>query len=76
MKIAIIELMTLLFVIVILMSFEMLYYKTGIGKWFYHDICREHVPDDDDYTFDGCSIHSRCKYCEKEFTLDDQGKWF
>lgn len=24
--------------------------KIGIGKWFCHDICRKHVPDDD-HTF-------------------------
>lgn len=75
MKIVIIMIMTFLFVWIILLSFEILYYKIGIGKWFYHDICRKHVPDDD-YTFDGCSIHSQCKYCEKELTQDDQGNWF
>jgi hypothetical protein len=27
-------------------------------------------------TFDGCSLHSVCPYCEREVLQDSQGNWF
>ena len=27
-------------------------------------------------SFDGCSFHSKCKYCGKEIMQDSQGGWF
>lgn len=61
--------------LIVLTLFERLYYKTGIGKWFYHDILKEHVPDDD-YSYDGFSLHSHCKHCGKEIRKDSHGNWF
>lgn len=51
------------------------YFKFGIGKWFLHDIMHWHLPDETS-SFDGCSIHSYCKFCNKEIMQDSQGNWF
>ena len=51
------------------------YFKFGIGKWFFHDIMHWHLPDETS-SFDGCSIHSCCKFCNKEIMQDSQGNWF
>ena len=53
-----------------------LYFKAGLFKRFYHDIMGWHLPDDSPQTFDGCSIHARCKYCGQEIMQDSQGNWF
>ena len=45
------------------------------GVWFFHDIMGWHYPDDSS-SFDGCSIHSCCRYCKKEIMQDSQGNWF
>lgn len=55
--------------------FGNLYLRTGIGKWLYHDIFGWHRPDNN-YSFDGCSLHSHCKDCGKEIMQDSQGNWF
>ena len=51
------------------------YLATGFGKWLYHDRMGWHQPDNS-RSFDGCSEHSRCKYCGKEIMQDSQGNWF
>lgn len=53
----------------------LLYEKFGWFKWFYHDILGWHKPTDE-REFDGCSLHSRCKYCGREIMQDSQGNWF
>lgn len=55
--------------------FGILYLRTGIGKWYYHDRLGWHVPDDN-YSSDGCSLYSKCKYCGKEIMQDSQWNWF
>ena len=51
------------------------YFKFGIGKWLLHDIMHWHLPDETS-SFDGCSNHSYCKFCNKEIMQDSQGNWF
>lgn len=51
------------------------YLFTGLGKRLYHDLIGWHQPDNS-RSFDGCSEHSRCKYCGKEIMQDGQGNWF
>lgn len=51
------------------------YLETGFGKRLYHDLMGWHQPDNSG-SFDGCSEHSRCKYCGKEIMQDSQGNWF
>lgn len=50
-------------------------YQFKQGNWFFHDILGWHMPDKK-ASFDGCSIHSHCRYCEKEIMQDSQGNWF
>lgn len=45
------------------------------GNWFWHDIMGWHKPDESDY-YDGCSVHSHCRFCKKEIMQDSQGGWF
>ena len=45
------------------------------GVWLFHDIMGWHYPDDSS-SFDGCSVHSHCRYCKKEIMQDSQGNWF
>ena len=52
-----------------------LYFEFGWFKWFYHDVLGWHKPTDEK-EFDGCSLHSKCKYCGKEIMQDSQGNWF
>ncbi len=52
-----------------------LYEKFGLFKGFYHDIMGWHEPTDE-RMFDGCSLHSRCKYCGREIMQDSHGNWF
>ena len=51
------------------------YFKFGIGKWLLHDIMHWHLPNETS-SFDGCSNHSYCKFCNKEIMQDSQGNWF
>ena len=48
-------------------------FKSGV--WLFHDIMGWHYPDDSS-SFDGCSVHSHCRYCKKEIMQDSQGNWF
>lgn len=45
------------------------------GKWFFHDIMGWHKPDET-YSYDGCSSHSRCRFCKQKIMEDSQGNWF
>lgn len=54
-----------------------LYNWFGLFKFFYHDILLWHMPNKhENHWYDGCSIHSICKHCEKEIIQDSQGNWF
>lgn len=44
-------------------------------SWFYHDILGWSKPDNSRY-YDGCSVHSHCRFCGKEIMQDSQGNWF
>ena len=74
MKIALIILAS---VLILLLVFSPIYLLTGFGKLFYHDILGWHMPDNSvNKTFDGCSVHSKCKHCGKDIMQDSQGNWF
>ena len=46
-------------------------------KFFFHDILLWHRPAKGaKQHFDGCNIHSICKFCGKPITQDSQGNWF
>lgn len=54
-----------------------LYLKWGVGKWFYHNVLGWHMPKENEKnSFDGCSEHNHCKYCDKDIMQDSQGNWF
>lgn len=56
---------------------SILYFKFGFFKKFYHDLLGWHEPDEKAKVgFDGCSLHTICKYCHKEIMQDSQGNWF
>lgn len=46
-----------------------------LRKWA-HDHLGWHAPDDSPRRFDGCSIHSTCRFCGKDVMQDSQGNWF
>jgi len=46
-----------------------------VCKWFFHNVMKWHLPNNEE-SFDGCSIHSTCKFCGKEIMQDSQGNWF
>ena len=50
--------------------------KGHIFKWFYHDVLKWHLPNDESQEFDGCSFHAHCKICGKEIMQDSQGNWY
>lgn len=70
-----IELIVLFSFILIFFVPIILYEKFGLFKTFYHDVLGWHEPIDE-YEFDGCNLHSVCKYCGKEIMRDSQGNWF
>lgn len=54
-----------------------LYLRFGWLRWFYHDILGWHMPGAfTPIIYDGCSFHSKCKYCGKDIRQDGQGKWY
>ena len=53
-----------------------LYFRYGFLNFFYHGLMGWHRPDKYARFSDGCSIHSRCRYCKKEIMQDSQGNWF
>lgn len=44
-------------------------------NWLCHDLMGWHKPDEHN-EFDGCSIHSHCRFCGKAIMQDSQGNWF
>jgi hypothetical protein len=77
MSIAVIIICILFSPLVLILLFSPFYFKFGLNKWFYHNIMGWHQPkDDENITFDGCSIHCVCKHCGKEIMQDSQGNWF
>ena len=46
--------------------------KGSVGE---KHIMHWHLPDETS-SFDGCSNHSYCKFCNKEIMQDSQGNWF
>lgn len=42
---------------------------------FIHNVMDYHVPDNH-VDFDGASMHSKCKICNKRILQDSQGNWF
>lgn len=70
-------LISVLIYLVLFVVIPLIYLFTEFGKLFYHDILGWHMPDRSvDKTFDGCSVHSKCKYCGKDIMQDSQGNWF
>lgn len=63
-------------IIGIFMIASIIYIKTGLFKDFYHDVLEWHQPDNSPKWSDGCSIHAKCKWCEKDIMQDSQGNWF
>ena len=54
-----------------------LFLTFGWFKFFYHDVLLWHRPaKGEKQSYDGCSIHSICKYCGREVMQDSQGNWF
>lgn len=70
-----IELVVVIIVTLVFYGSVILYHVFGCFKRFYHDVLGWHKPTDE-REFDGCSPHSRCKYCGKEIMRDSQGNWF
>lgn len=62
---------------VLLLFFEIIYliHPFRCLVWFYHGIMGHHRPKEIVF-YDGCSIHSRCRFCNKEIVQDSQGNWF
>lgn len=56
---------------------SVIYLKTGLFKFLYHDILGWHQPIEyEEITFNGCNWGTRCKYCKKKIIQDSQGNWF
>ncbi len=56
---------------------DILYFKFGFFKTWFHDILGWHQPDTNKVQwFDGCSEHATCKYCGRDIMRDSQGNWF
>lgn len=53
-----------------------LYFELGWFRGLFHDILRWHQPDGSPKWDDGCSKHSKCKWCGKDIMQDGQGNWF
>lgn len=71
----IVILLTIAVVLSVYLLGSLLYLWKGIGKRLYHDVMKWHMPIEGMF-FDGCSWHSKCKYCGKEIMQDSQGDWF
>ena len=62
--------------VVWVMGVVCLFSEGGIFGRLFHIYLGWHFPDDSPQTFDGLSIHARCKFCGKEILQDSQGNWF
>lgn len=66
-------------IICFLVAFDVLpilYFKKGWLKGWFHDVLHWHHPDDSPKWSDGCSVHSKCKWCGQDIMQDGQGNWF
>lgn len=56
---------------------SLLFLSLGWFKFFYHDVLLWHKPAKrEQQTFNGCNVHSVCKFCGKPIMQDSQGNWF
>lgn len=53
-----------------------LYFQAGWFKFWFHDVLKWHQPDNSPQWSDGCSVHSKCKWCGEDIMQDSQGNWF
>ena len=51
----------------------LLYKETGIGRWFFHDILKWHIPKEKHKA--GYYTSSKCMICEKPLIKDSHGNW-
>ena len=66
-------------IVMMIMWIIVVAYTVSKGRIFNklgHDVLSWHLPDDKPQKFDGCTIHSHCKFCGKEIMQDSQGNWF
>lgn len=75
MIITILTIIVILIAIMLVTGIIYLISKGRLFKLFYHDILEWHLPNGEQ-GFDGCSVHSVCKFCGKEIMQDSQGNWF
>ena len=75
MIITILEVIGILITIMWITGVLYLVTKGRVFKWFYHNVLEWHLPNEEQ-GFDGCSIHSTCKFCGKDIMQDSQGNWF
>ncbi len=57
-------------------TLPLLYLTFGWFHFWFHGVMRWHQPDDSPEWSDGCSTHSKCKWCGKDIMQDSQGNWF
>ena len=62
--------------LLVILGFIWYVHPFKVMTWFYHGILGWHKPDDGDEYYDGCSFHSRCRFCHKPIMQDSQGNWF
>lgn len=67
--------LSIITVIGLFLIFAGVYFLTGFGKLFYHDVMKWHMPVWEK-TSDGLNTCSKCKYCGKDIMQDSQGNWF
>lgn len=72
-----IVLVALISIIALMFLLLSLYEDHGFMKKLFHDKLGYHTPGrDGTLWYDGCSNHSKCKYCGKSIIQDSQGNWF
>ena len=73
----ILEIIIFIVTIYMMCSYVYLISKGRTFTWLFHDVMGWHIPDDKEpQEFDGCSVHTRCKFCGREIIRDSQGNWF
>ena len=76
MLVTILEIIAIIIAIMLVGGIIYMISNGRIFNWFYHDVLEWHMPNDELQEFDGCSIHTHCKFCGKEIMQDSQGNWF
>jgi len=76
MIVTILEIIAIIIAIMLVSGIIYMISNGCIFNWFYHDVLEWHLPDDEPQKFDGCNIHTHCKFCGKEIMQDSQGNWF